>query len=69
MPGVGSFDDAIKKLQAQKFFGELDKNKKKIKTNSRCLCRNAEMFENSEGKLKGLNWLEGTVKRMDQKKK
>ena len=30
LPGVGSFDDAIKKLQAQKFFGELDKIIKKL---------------------------------------
>ena len=71
LPGVGSFDDAIKKLQAQKFFGELDKIiKKKLKPILGVCVGMQIMFENSdEGKLKGLNWLEGTVKRIGSEKK
>ena len=71
LPGVGSFDDAVYKLKSQNFFTELDKLIKNKSKPILGICVGMQiMFKNSdEGKLDGLNWLDGTVKKIGTKKK
>ena len=70
LPGVGSFDYAIKKIKKANFLDSLNNQvliKKKLIMG---ICVGMQiMFENSdEGTEKGLGWLEGKVVKFEKKK-
>lgn len=68
-PGVGSFDQGISTLKNSNFFSTLERKVIKDKVPFLGICLGMQMlFEKSEeGKLAGLGWLKGNVKRFDFK--
>ncbi len=69
LPGVGSFDEAVKKLKSKDFFLSLEneilyKNKKILG-----ICVGMQIFLNKseEGNNPGLGWIEGEVKKFSDK--
>jgi imidazole glycerol-phosphate synthase subunit HisH len=67
LPGVGSFDNAMTKLENYGFLVALRSKVIKEKTPFLGVCLGMQLlFEKSEeGKLPGLKWVEGNVKRFD----
>ena len=67
LPGVGSFDNAMTKLENYGFLEALRSKVIKEKTPFLGVCLGMQLlFEKSEeGKLHGLKWVEGNVKRFD----
>lgn len=64
LPGVGSFDDAITKLKSQEYFEDLNyliKIKKKPILGI-CVGMQIMFTKSEEGKLSGLDWINGAVK-------
>ena len=67
LPGVGSFDNAMTKLENTGFSEVLRSKviKEKIPFLGVCLGMQLLFEKSEEGKLKGLKWMEGDVKRFD----
>ena len=66
LPGVGAFDSAMNLLTNSNFIPQIQKqifeNKKKILG----ICVGMQIFgkNSTEGKISGLNWIDGTVKKI-----
>ena len=67
LPGVGSFDQAIVKLNASGLVPVLDRKIKEDRTPILGICLGMQLFaqRSEEGKTRGLGWLDATVKRFD----
>jgi glutamine amidotransferase len=67
LPGVGSFDNGISKLANSGFLEALHSKviKEKIPFLGVCLGMQLLFEKSEEGKLSGLRWMEGDVKRFD----
>jgi glutamine amidotransferase len=65
LPGVGSFDKGIANLKSAPFFSALETKVLQDKTPFLGICLGMQMlFDHSEeGKLSGLGWIKGQVKR------
>ena len=69
LPGVGSFDEAIKRLKSKDYFENFEyqiiKKQKKILG----ICVGMQIFLNKseEGNLPGLGWVSGEVKKFSNK--
>lgn len=63
LPGVGQFDDAMKKLEGKFNISELQKLVVDNKTPILGICVGMQMLANKseEGKLKGLGWLDSEI--------
>ncbi|MEE9604554.1 MAG: imidazole glycerol phosphate synthase subunit HisH [Candidatus Scalindua sp.] len=70
LPGVGSFDHAMQRLQDSGMRERLDELVFKKKLPVIGICVGMQMLANKsdEGKLSGLGWIEGVVKKFDQSK-
>jgi glutamine amidotransferase len=67
LPGVGSFDTAVQRLEASGLWGPLDEVARAGKTPILGLCLGAQMLLESseEGARRGFGWIRGTVKAFD----
>jgi len=67
LPGVGSYDHAMTLLNNSGMRDELDKQVllNKVPVLGVCLGMQIMAVSSEEGKMDGLNWIEGTVKRFD----
>jgi glutamine amidotransferase len=70
LPGVGAFDHAMGELQSSGMREMLDELVLEKKVPVIGICVGMQMMGNSsdEGQLKGLNWINGTVKKFDETK-
>ena len=70
MPGVGSFDSAMSQLNESGLRLALDNAvlKKRIPVLGICVGMQVMANSSEEGSLKGLGWVDGTVRRFDSKK-
>lgn len=70
MPGVGSFDSAMSQLNESGLRLALDDAVLKKRTPVLGICVGMQVMANSseEGSLKGLGWVDGTVRRFDSEK-
>jgi glutamine amidotransferase len=70
LPGVGAFDHAMGELQSSGMREMLDELVLEKKVPVIGICVGMQMMGNSsdEGQLKGLNWIDGTVKKFDETK-
>ncbi len=71
LPGVGAFDDAINKLKSQDYFSDLNYliTKKKKPVLGVCVGMQIMFRKSQEGKLDGLNWIDGEVKIIGKNRK
>ena len=69
LPGVGSFDEAVKKLKSKIFFSNLENQILNEKKKILGICVGMQVFLNNseEGKEQGLGWVQGEVKRFSDK--
>ncbi|MDP6683411.1 MAG: imidazole glycerol phosphate synthase subunit HisH [Desulfobacterales bacterium] len=67
LPGVGSFDHAISKLKASGLVQILNRLVLERQTPILGICLGMQLFakKSEEGKIKGLGWIDATVKRFD----
>lgn len=67
LPGVGSFDDAMSRLNASGMREALEEAVKINKIPIIGICVGMQMLaeKSDEGKMSGLGWIKGTVKRFD----
>lgn len=70
LPGVGSFDHAMHRLQDSGMRERLDELvlKKKLPVIGICVGMQMLVNKSDEGKLPGLGWIDGVVKKFDQSK-
>lgn len=70
LPGVGSFDHAIKELESSGMRGALDAHVIQNKKPVLGICVGMQLLAKSseEGVLAGLGWIDGTVKKFDHSK-
>lgn len=70
MPGVGSFDSAMSQLNESGLRLALDDAVLRKRTPVLGICVGMQVMANSseEGSLKGLGWVDGTVRRFDSEK-
>lgn len=70
LPGVGAFDHAMSQLNASGMRDDLDKLVLEYKTPVLGICVGMQILANSseEGKISGLGWVEGSVKKFDESK-
>lgn len=68
LPGVGAFDETISTLQKKNFIDILNKKVLEEKTPILGICVGMQMLADSseEGKLYGLGWIHGKVKKFDK---
>lgn len=68
LPGVGAFDETISTLQEKNFTDILNKKVLEEKTPILGICVGMQMLADSseEGKLNGLGWIHGKVKKIDK---
>jgi glutamine amidotransferase len=68
LPGVGAFDHAMELLEGSGMRGELDRKVKDEKVPVLGICVGMQIIAGSseEGRLPGLGWIEGEVKRFDE---
>ena len=65
LPGVGSFDEAVKKLKSKNYFRSLEHEviKKKKKILGICVGMQIFLKNSEEGDFPGLGWVNGLVKK------
>ncbi len=65
LPGIGAFDNAMRRLDDLGLRLALDKKVKEERTPILCICLGAQLItlKSEEGELPGLGWLQGRVKR------
>ena len=65
LPGVGAFDEAVFKIKKLEYFNELENEILVKKKNILGVCVGMQVFleTSEEGLHKGLNWVDGTVKK------
>ncbi|MCP9747559.1 imidazole glycerol phosphate synthase subunit HisH [Lacihabitans sp. CS3-21] len=70
LPGVGAFDHAMSQLNASGMRDDLDNLVLKEKIPVLGICVGMQILANSseEGKIPGLGWVQGSVKRFDESK-
>jgi len=70
LPGVGSWDNGVKKLHESGLLGALNKRVliDKVPVLGICLGMQLLLESSEEGSLPGLNWISGTVKKFDFKR-
>jgi glutamine amidotransferase len=68
LPGVGAFDETISTLTAKGYFGILNQKVLEEKVPILGICVGMQMLADSseEGKLDGLGWIHGRVKKFDR---
>lgn len=68
LPGVGAFDETISTLQGKRFTEVLNRKVLKEKIPILGICVGMQMLADSseEGKLTGLGWIHGNVKKFDE---
>lgn len=67
LPGVGSFDNAIRKLRSQSYFEKLNNSvlNDKLPIVGICVGMQIMLDSSEEGLEKGLSWIKGSVKKFD----
>ena len=70
LPGVGSFDRAIKNINEMGIREELENStiKRKVPTLGICLGMQIMTYGSEEGKLEGLKWIKGRCKKFIEKR-
>ena len=69
LPGVGAFDHAMSQIQASGMREKLDELVLEYSTPVLGICVGMQMLAKSsdEGELSGLGWIDGVVKKIDEK--
>jgi imidazole glycerol-phosphate synthase subunit HisH len=67
LPGVGAFDNAMKKLKASQFYDVLERKVIREQTPFLGICLGMHLLfaSSDEGSEKGLGWMSGSVKKFD----
>ncbi len=67
LPGIGAFDNAMRRIEDLGLRGALDKKVQEEKTPILCICLGAQLItlQSEEGELPGLGWVQGRVKRFN----